>query len=313
MKKQKINASRVLNEVTTKMLITESKIGKWKQNKVFKTKKAKVLAELIGTFILTFLIISPSTFGFSSNPNLPSWFRTIFQIPLLSTLWPALVIGLAIILFYKISCNLNPAVTVFEWKIGIYTKEFALILILTQFIGAILASYSAWGIAHAVNPTLLTSPGNFEMDAVAPVFQSKWPMGGNVYAGGSVTMEGVYQAKDIGLYFFVMLSEFVGVCLLLYAIIKLSYKPSFAIKMILASWLIVRLMVPFGTFDLNPARSFAPALTTFTQGGAKGPLMFTWVYIIPQFAAAIFMSRTFKEPEDTRVIKLKEIKENFKL
>ncbi|NQX83818.1 MAG: hypothetical protein HRS57_01340, partial [Mycoplasmataceae bacterium] len=127
MKKQKINASRVLNEVTTKMLITESKIGKWKQNKVFKTKQAKVLTELVGTFILTFLIISPSTFAFSSNPNLPSWFRTIFQIPLLSTLWPALVIGLAIILFYKISCNLNPAVTVFEWKIGIYTKEFTLI------------------------------------------------------------------------------------------------------------------------------------------------------------------------------------------
>ncbi|NQX84118.1 MAG: aquaporin [Mycoplasmataceae bacterium] len=303
--------SKVVNEVSTRMLITETNFGKWKQKDFFKTDTAKYLAEAIGTFILTFLIITPSTFAFGSNPNIADWFNTIFQIPLFAALWPALVIGLAIVLFYKISCNLNPSVTVFEWRLGMYTTSKMIYIVLLQFISAIAASYLAWFIASVSNPQLVsTAEGTFNLDAVKPVFQSKWPLEGTkIYAGGIDT----YAASNITLYAFVMISEFIGVSILLLLIIKLSYQPSFGLKMVLTAWVLVRLMFPFGTYDLNPARSFSPSLTAFTQGGTEGPLKFTWMYLVAQFAASLYMGRKFKDSHQVDEIKLSKMDPNIRI
>jgi len=314
MKKVKVNS--IYNKVTTRLLILEQRHSKWKEDKRLQTLTGKVMFELIGTFILVFLIITPSTFSFS-NSDIYGGFSTIFTIPILSTLWPALSIGLAVAFFYKVSCNLNPAVSLFEWKMGALTTKQLNYYVVAQFIGAISASYVAWAIADVsgvlnIAPLELngveTEYMQFTLDSLHPEYKVFWPTGSN-----EIYNVDYYSAKDIGFYGLIMFMEFIGVCGLMWIIVKFSSSPSYTIKIVISTWILIRLMLPFHTFDLNPARAFGPALASFTQGGDPRALWYYWIFLVPQILGALYMGNKYKEEHHSKKWRLRALKNDFKI
>ena len=206
----------------------------------------KALSELLGTFLLVFLgtgsIICSEEFTFL-GANAPA--------PIIGG-----IVTLLIILFGNISgAHLNPAVTVGFYFSGSFNKKEILPYILSQFAGAILASF----LLHLLFPT-------------------------NINLGNTIPTAHAVPS--------VLFEIFLTFCLMfIILILAHGYKESgymIAVIVGITIWLEIKYFGPICGASMNPARSFGPALLSHN-------LQFMWIYLTGPTVGALGAATLFNK------------------
>lgn len=263
-------------------------------NKKYRNWKTILLAELIGTYLLTLWIILPSTVGFDSMNN---WWGYIWTLMFMKALWVAAFIVLIVYVLRYISVNLNPAVTIAEIAKGNDKLPIGLAKINIQFAGGIMAGFTALGLA------ILTDNSSSNLDAISPLV--RYYDFGNLGTSGwydNPILSKSYSDFNGGQGAFVMSSmvlEFIYTFALLASVFYWQKSVSHNMRPIvigLIVWVAVTLGLRTNNIALNPARLIGPAIAR-TVGVNSGhlvsssivPINYTdwmWVYLISELSAA---------------------------
>ncbi len=268
--------------------------------KYFDTEKGKnvfklwvvLLIEFIGTFLMVFEIIAPSSFDLGSNDV----YSVIFGSFFMKAFWVSAFILLLIYLLRNISVNLNPAVTLSEVATGHHNWTKAFWMILIQFLGAFCASETAYFIANAAGTWDASVAENSVLDAIYPVLRFS-SMEQQLLSLDSSYInflepgfkldtykEGAYLIILFAieaLYTFVLISSVIWGS----KYISNSLRPLIIFGTLL---IIITLGIHTNNIALNPARLMAPAISSQLHGGAK-TLQFSWVFLFGELFAVMLV------------------------
>ncbi len=251
------------------------------------------LSEFIATFIFVFWIILPESLGFGTNPILDSGFNqfynTIFGSPFMKAVRVAVMLSILLYIFGRISCNINPAVTLSQYFMGKHDKTKAAIMMITQFVSGFLAALSLYLIANteAINywnssSSLSTPAPKIYLDS--PLYRFLGVDG--VYI--DFTDKSINKAQYI---YSIILIIFEGICTLalLLAInnfgnINKQIKPIF-ISIVLI--IFCSIFSSYGAAKFNPARTLGPGIVSLIFGGSNN-IIWAPLYLIAQFGAASY-------------------------
>lgn len=261
-------------------------------NKKYRNWKTILLAELIGTYLLTLWIILPSSVGFDSMNN---WWGYIWTLMIMKALWVAGFIVFIVYVLRYISVNLNPAVTIAEIAKGNDKLPIGLAKINIQFAGGIMAGFTALGLA------VLTDNNTSNLDAISPLVRHYDfnNLGSGVWYDNPILSKS-YNDFNGGQGIFVMSSmilEFIYTYALLASVFYWQKKVSHNMRPIvigLIVWLAVTLGLRTNNIALNPARLIGPAIAQSVgiNSGiliSSSPINYTdwmWVYLISELSAA---------------------------
>ncbi|NQX83216.1 MAG: aquaporin [Mycoplasmataceae bacterium] len=262
-----------------------------------------LLFELIGTFLLVFEIISPSTLNLDSK----LWYQMIFGTYIMKAFWVA---GFTLILIYIykfVSVNLNPVITLSEIAIGHNTWIRGIFMIVVQIIGALCAAEFAHFLAVQIGTW---EPGNSTLDAVYPRFiisstGQNWFGLDSTYIdflnGGGTWISASSKTMKWSEWLFILvpyLIEFLFTFGLIASIIYSKKITQIYGKKINDYWrpiLVFGALMVFITFglhtnniSLNPVRLYAPAIVSQFHGGAK-TLQFTWIFLFGEMSAVLLV------------------------
>lgn len=259
-------------------------------NKKYRNWKTILLAELIGTYLLTLWIILPSSVNFDSMNN---WWGYIWSLMIMKALWVAGFIVFIVYVLRYISVNLNPAVTIGEIAKGNDKLPIGIAKINVQFVGGIMAGFTGLGLA------ILTDNNSSTLDAISPIVRwNDWSNIGSMGWYDNPIASKNYADFNGGQAAFVassMVLEFSYTFALLASVFYWEKKVSHNMRPIvigLIVWLVVTLGVRTNNIALNPARLVGPAIAQ-TVGVNAGFLTnninytdWMWVYLVSEFAAA---------------------------
>ncbi len=253
--------------------------------------------EFIGTFLMTFMIIAPSTFGLYNaetygNSDFGKGIELIFSFMFMRAMWVAFGIWVLIILFNKISVNINPAITIAEMAAHNHLRAQGVVKILAQVGGAIVASYIALylGLAWMEDVT--------SIDSIQLGVHNFYQSDPNSQMGFIIDDNEINIAEHqvyIAVQFFM---EFILTFLLLLAVFSTDHINWSIRSCILAIVLLVLVSIGIRTDNiaLNPARLIGPAMASATynlnHAGAeidKGALATLPVMLIAELSAALLM------------------------
>ena len=225
----------------------------------------KYLAEMIGTFVLVLMGCGSAIFAGIGLGT------TGYGV---TTLGVAMAFGLSVVaMAYTIGgisgCHINPAITLGVWANGRMKGPEALMYMLFQVIGAILASTVLYilvhtgnqaGIEAVVNSTTTTGANSFMQGNIIPAFIAE-----TVFTFIFVlTVLGTTDSKQ-GAGNFAGLA--IGLCLVLVHIA----------------------CIPITGTSVNPARSIGPAIFAAIEGNSL-PLSQLWLFIVAPFLGALCSS-----------------------
>lgn len=221
------------------------------------TLSIKFIAELIGTFSLVL---------FGTGAGVIAGMDTAVGLHGLGLLGIALAFGVSVVVMcYAIGgitgCHINPAITMAMLVAGKIKSKDALVYILAQFIGAVMASYLLM--------VILSGNPSFEM--------GEWALGANGWG------EGYQNGYDLRSAFIV---EVVLTFLFLFVIFATTSKFGNSTMAGLAIGLTLVLIhlfaIPITGTSVNPARSFGPAI--FAGGIALQQL---WLFILAPIVGGV--------------------------
>ena len=243
-----------------------------------------LLVEFFGTLIMVFEILAPSAFRLGDNHI----YGIIFGSNIMKAMWVSLFIYGLILLFRRISVNLNPAVTLAEIAAGNTTVERGGMMIVAQVFVALLAGEFSFLIADAIGTW--HGDGTDSLDALAPrlTFNGGFMSLLNIDSTLVTSWAEVAPTGYGWLYGIVpFLIEFVLVYALIASIIygkngiMSNTKP---IVIFLTLTAVVTLGIPTDSFALNPARLYGAAIATQINGGEK-TLEYAWIYLAGELLA----------------------------
>ncbi len=247
-----------------------------------------LLVEFLGTFIMVFEIIAPSSFRFGDNEI----YSIIFGTYIMKAAWVSFFIYMLILLLRKISVNLNPAVTLAEVAAGNTPIKRAGLMIIVQFMGAILAGEAAFLIADAIGTW--HGDGTDSLDAVAPrlVFNGELM---NLMGFNATIVESWAKVAPHGKQWLFGVVPFAMETILMYGLLAaVLYGPSETssnirpIIIFATLTVVVAAGIPTDSIAINPARLFGAAIATQINGGEQ-TLQYTWIYLFGElFAVYIF-------------------------
>lgn len=105
-----------------------------------------IASELIGTIWLSFALAGLSTY----INNRPAEQYFLLHDVLVAFYAGFIAVGSCLIIFLRWSCDLNPAVTIYRWLNGTNTSLYAIVKIVTQFAGGIIAGLIIYAIGSNV-------------------------------------------------------------------------------------------------------------------------------------------------------------------
>ncbi|BDV03539.1 MAG: hypothetical protein HPPSJP_2600 [Candidatus Hepatoplasma scabrum] len=256
-------------------------------NKKYRNWKTILLAELIGTYLLTLWIILPSSVDFDGMNN---WWGYIWTLMIMKAFWVAAFIVLIVYVLRYISVNLNPAVTIAEIAKGNDKLPIGIAKINVQFVGGIMAGFTGLGLA------ILTDNNTSTLDAISPLVRYyDWGnIGANGWYDNPIISKSYYDFNggQAGFVMSTMILEFIYTFALLASIFYWDDKVSHNMRPLVIGvivWIAVTLGVRTNNIALNPARLVGPAIAQTTSDYLISPINYTdwmWVYLISEFAAA---------------------------
>jgi aquaporin Z len=237
----------------------------------------KLVAELVGTFLLVFLAVGAAVFGIAgsvgANQQSPG--------PGSGTVGVALAFGLVLLgLAYALGpvsgTHVNPAVTLAMWLGRRMPTNEAVGYVLAQFIGAILGGAALKIFVSWFGVTDQTGA-----------------LGTNAFNNGSINMAGAFVLEVL------LTAAFVGVILL---VTERVAAPGFAGIAIALTLTAVHLVgIPLDGTSVNPARSFGPALFAGTHALSQ-----VWLFLIAPLvgsllAVAMWKATRVEEPDEQAI------------
>lgn len=229
------------------------------------TEMKKILAEIVGSFILVFF--GTATVVLTLFINNGQTFPSIYNIGITMPDWIGiglafgLALAVAIYAFGPISgAHFNPAVTIGLWAGKKFPTKDVIPYIIAQFIGSIIAS-----------ATLIAISG--------PKASTIGALGG-VGPFGDISMIGMF------------IVEFLGTALLMYVIMATAVDSknqgvdaALSIGLVLAG-----LVIALGNYTgcgINPARSFSPMLLNYLVAGTDAFIYYPIYFIAPIVGAIV--------------------------
>lgn len=229
----------------------------------------KLLAELIGTFVLTLMGCGAAVFAGIGLGT------TGFGV---STLGVAFAFGLAVIgMAYTIGnisgCHINPAISFGVWASGRMSGKEAGLYMIFQVIGAILASCVIWILVHS------GSEG-----AISHIFNDTTTTGANSYTDGNVLPAFIAE----------FVFTFIFVLVVLGATDDKKGAGAFAGLAIGLTLVLVHIAcIPITGTSVNPARSIGPAIFACIEGNCT-PISQIWLFIVAPMAGALLSAGVWK-------------------
>ena len=245
-----------------------------------------LLVEFVGTFLMVLEIIAPSSFRLNDNHI----YNMIFGSYIMKAVWVSTFIYILILLFRKISVNLNPAVTLAEVAAGNTSIYKAGLMIIAQFAGALFAGESAYLIANAIGAWDHSNPLSNSLDAVAPRLVFDGPFMNLLGVNPTIVESWVTKPPHgFGWLFGIVpfLIEFVLMYGLLASVIYGKSEITSNIRPIIifaTLTVVVALGIPTLSIAINPARLYGAAIATQINGGAH-TLQYTWIYLFGELSA----------------------------
>lgn len=238
------------------------------------------LSEMTGIFLFIFWIIMPTSLGFGENPSLSNEFNEIYNF-LFSTyfmraLWVIGFLLIILLIFRRVSVNINPAITIAWMFLGKHTTKKGLIILLAQFFGAFLSVITMYYISSSEminwwgNDGSLDTLGSIYPKLELGVFTNKYTVY-DFYVNSPIGIENIYIIINIFL-------EFLFTLILISAVsfgdnIKWEFRPYFIFFCMIT---IIPLGLHTNNIALNPARIIACSLISFLEKGEN-----TTIYIVP--------------------------------
>lgn len=252
----------------------------------------KMLAEVVGTFILVLLGVGTAlTLGLMSSGTIVIQGQNAGGILGGPTLTVGLAFGIALIIaavvFGGVSgAHLNPAVTLGAWLAGRFPGRDVVPYVLAQVIGGLFAGATLYFLI-ASHPQI-AEPRSY-VSSAAIGFGDHSPAGFGIGAGLAV--------------------EAIGTALLVLVVLAATARRStaltapFAIGLALSA--LVVFAIPFTNGGLNPARATATAL--FSDSWALGQLWAFWVAPLVGAAIVGLLYRAFAPVEEIEVVETIDI------
>lgn len=234
---------------------TKAKREHAEQPKNAKTWTAHMFSELIGT-----IWISLGLAGLSILINgkaLESKF--LLSNVIVGFFAGFIIVGSCLFIFARWSCDLNPSVTIYRWINGTNTSLYAILKIIMQMIGGILAGLIIYGIGYATNNGAEWRASNLAISAAASAnkdFLEFNNAGKQAIIGGSL---------------WIFFGEMVMTAILLFPIFSPRFEAKYRDLMIL---FIISLSVWMGILQgsaaINPARGLAQQVPDLFFGIKEG-------------------------------------------
>lgn len=237
------------------------------------TEMKKLLAEIVGTFILVFFGTASVVLTLFINNG--QTFSSIYNIGITMPDWIGiglafgLALAVAIYAFGPVSgAHFNPAVTIALWAGKKFPGRDVVPYVVAQFIGAIIASAALLAISGPAASTIGALGG------VGPF--------------GDISMIGLFIA------------EFLGTFLLMYVIMAtaVNERSTAADAALTIGLVLAGIVIALGNFSgcgINPARAFSPMLLNFFVSGANAFIYYPIYFIAPIIGAivAVYMYEYF--------------------
>lgn len=245
------------------------------------TEMKKILAEIIGTFVLVFFGTASVVLTlFINNGSAGQTYASIYNIGITMPDWIGigLAFGLALAVviyaFGSISgAHFNPAVTIALWAGKKFPGRDVIPYVIAQFIGALIASAALLAISGPAASTIGALGG------VGPF--------------GDISMVGLFIA------------EFLGTFLLMYVIMvtAVNERSTAADAALSIGFVLAGIVIALGNFSgcgVNPARAFSPMLLNFFVSGANSFIYYPIYFIAPIIGAivAVYMYDYFHEDKN---------------
>lgn len=227
----------------------------------------KYLSEMIGTFVLTLMGCGSAVFAGIGLGT------TGFGV---STLGVAFAFGLAVVaMAYTIGnisgCHINPAITLGVWVSGRMSGKEAGGYMLSQVVGAIIASAVIYFLVHTGGD-------------ISSIFNDTTTTGANSYAEGNVVPAFVAE----------FIFTFIFVLVVLGTTDSKKGAGAFAgLAIGLALVLVHIACIPITGTSVNPARSIGPAIFACIEGNCT-PLSQIWLFIVAPMAGALLSAWVWK-------------------
>ena len=242
--------------------------------------------ELIGTFLMVFMILSPAAFGFSEGAQ-GKIIQNLFSTFFFKAFYAAFFIYVLVVMFRKVSSNFNPVVSI----VHMVRKDDSVLVgsgkIVMQFAGAFAAAYLAQHLSEMAN---IWSPAN-SLDSVVPTLKYYDWLGtsNDIIISSSFDIE----AHKNWYWIVVVMLEAIYTFALLGSVFMggkyVSYKGR-PLVIFLVLLIILTLGIRTSNISLNPARLIAPAVVGEQFGGALGSLNSLWMFLVGQAIAVILFS-----------------------
>ncbi|MDE6559374.1 MAG: aquaporin [Muribaculaceae bacterium] len=227
----------------------------------------KLIAELIGTFVLTLMGCGAAVFAGIGLGT------TGFGV---TTLGVAFAFGLAVIgMAYTIGnisgCHINPAISFGVWASGRMSGKEAGLYMIFQVIGAILASAVIYLLVH-------TGGG------ISAIFNDTTTTGANSYVDGNVFPAFIAE----------FIFTFIFVLVVLGSTDEKKGAGAFAGLAIGLTLVLVHIAcIPITGTSVNPARSIGPAIFACIEGNCT-PISQIWLFIVAPMAGALLSAGVWK-------------------
>lgn len=253
----------------------------------------KAIAECIGTFVLVFFACGTAAVTTSAGFN---WTATALSFGFV-------IVAMAYSIGRISGCHINPAVSLGCLITKRMTVKEFLVYVAAQFVGGILGSIALFGI-------LKMSGTNFE--AIGDACNNF--VNGYKKANGDMNVGGMFGA---------ILAEVILTCVFVYVILNVTASKNKAVSKIagiiigLTLTLVHLVGIGLTGTSVNPARSFATALTQAMFFDSTDALAQVWVFILAPLAggalAAVLYKVLHKDDEEGVSLEKTEAAEDEKV
>ncbi len=232
-----------------------------KKKDLHKNLKLILMSELIGSFLLIFVIAGPSIFGVFEKETYNNQFSNImdliFRTFLFRAIWFATGTWLILILLNKISCNLNPVVTLFSHTEFNFSKKETTLKLIIQFSGTMLGLLTCLGIY-----VLCFKEAPITIGAVQPGIHQSYQTSDEILAFNALDP---YWVNSWWYYTFQFLFEYITTMTLLtfsYLARAKSWKGSKSFIIWLGLVVAITLGYRTGNTGVNPAKTFCTGVVS---------------------------------------------------
>ncbi|MCR4898452.1 MAG: aquaporin [Acholeplasmatales bacterium] len=253
----------------------------------------KAIAECIGTFVLVFFACGTAAVG-------ADWSAVALSFGFV-------IVAMAYSIGRISGCHINPAVSLGCLITKRMTVKEFLVYVAAQFVGGILGAIALFGI-------LKMSGIDFKAIFVAPGDACNNFVGGYKKANGDMNVGGMFGA---------ILAEVILTCVFVYVILNVTASKNKAVSKIagiiigLTLTLVHLVGIGLTGTSVNPARSFATALTQAMFFDSTDALAQVWVFILAPLAggalAAVLYKVLHKDDEEGVSLEKTEAAEDEKV